>query len=127
MSQPEDSSKFFAFVDFETHEAAVAACTALHEKEIEGCKLYVDRAQTKTERQGILQRRFEQKCTNMAQSADGKNIYIKNLPSSVDEEGLKAAFAVCLCLLFRIVDNVITHNDPCSLEASCRHVERSQV
>lgn len=90
----EQSSKRFAFVDFESHEAALAACKALHEKEVEGCKLYVDRAQTKAERQNILQRRFEQKRTHMAQQMDGKNVYVKNLAPSVDEDSLKSAFAV---------------------------------
>lgn len=97
VSPDEESGKFFAFVNFESHEAAAAACDALHEKEVDGSKLYVDRAQTKAERQGILQRRHEQKRSQMAQLMEGKNVYVKNLAVSVDEEALKTAFLVCIC------------------------------
>lgn len=94
VSPDEEPGKYFAFVNFETHEAAAAACQGLHEKEVDGSKLYVDRAQTKAERQNILQRRHEQKRSHMAQQMEGKNVYVKNLAASVDEEGLKEAFAV---------------------------------
>ena len=54
------------------------------------------RAQTKAERQSILQRRYEQKRTQMAQQMEGKNVYVKNLAPAVDEDKLKAAFVVCI-------------------------------
>jgi polyadenylate-binding protein len=92
--QDESSGKYFAFVNFDSHEAAQAACKEMHDKELDGCKLYVDRAQTKAERQSILQRRYEQKRTQMAHQMEGKNVYVKNLAPVVDEEKLKAAFAV---------------------------------
>lgn len=106
-SPDEESAQYFAFVNFDKHEAAAAACKALHEKEIEGCKLYVDRAQTKAERQGILQRRHEQKRSQMAQLMEGKNLYVKNLAAAVDEESLQTAFSVCcvktpLCIVVDI-------------------------
>lgn len=94
MSPDEESGRYFAFVNFESHEAAAAACKALHEKEVEGGKLYVDRAQTKAERQGILQRRHEQKRSQMAQLMEGKNVYVKNLAASIDEAALETAFSV---------------------------------
>lgn len=93
-SADDQGSKCFAFVDYDSHESAVAACQALHEKEMEGCKLYVARAQTKAERQGILQRKFEQQRSQMSQQMEGKNVYVKNLAPSVDEEQLKTAFSV---------------------------------
>jgi RNA recognition motif-containing protein len=49
--QDQKTSKMFGFVNFETAEAAAAAKEAMHDKEIDGRKLFVDRAQTKTERQ----------------------------------------------------------------------------
>lgn len=101
VSPEEESGKFFAFVNFETHEAAAAACQGLHEKEVDGSKLYVDRAQTKAERQDILQRRHEQKRSQMAQLMEGKNVYVKNLATSVDEDSLKEAFSVCTAYIFQ--------------------------
>ena len=92
--QDDSSTKYFAFVNFDTHEAAQEAVKQMHEKELDGSKLYVDRAQTKAERQSILQRRYEQKRTQMAQQMEGKNVYVKNLAPAVDEDKLKAAFVV---------------------------------
>ena len=94
--QDDSSTKYFAFVNFDTHEAAQEAVKQMHEKELDGSKLYVDRAQTKAERQSILQRRYEQKRTQMAQQMEGKNVYVKNLAPAVDEDKLKAAFVVCI-------------------------------
>lgn len=90
----DESGKYFAFVNFDTHEAAQAAVKEMHEHELDGSKLYVDRAQTKAERQSILQRRYEQKRSQMAQQMEGKNVYVKNLAPTVDEDKLKAAFVV---------------------------------
>ena len=92
--QDDSTGKYFAFVNFDTHEAAQKAVKEMHEKELEGSKLYVNRAQTKAERQSILQRRYEQKRSQMAQQMEGKNVYVKNLAPAVDEDKLKAAFAV---------------------------------
>eukprot|EP00892_Ulva_mutabilis_P010582 jgi/Ulvmu1/7897/UM004_0129.1 len=87
-----ENSKLFAFVNFEKHKDAEAACKALHQKEVEGCKLYVDRAQTKAERHGILQSRYEKKRSQMAQQMEGKNVYVKNLSPTIDEDKLREAF-----------------------------------
>ena len=66
----------------------------MNDKEVEGSKLYVDRAQTRAERQLILQRRHEQKRSQMAQLMEDKNVYVKNLAANVDEENLRSAFSV---------------------------------
>ena len=67
----------------------------MHDKEIEGRKLFVSRAQTKAERSEFLKRRYEQRRTQLAQQWEGKNVYVKNLASEVDEAMLKDAFSVC--------------------------------
>ena len=95
--QDSKSDRPFGFVNYEDHEAAAAAKEALHEKEMEGRKLYVDRAQTKAERSDLLKRRYEQRRTAMAQELQGKNVYVKNLSSAIDEAALKEAFKVRLC------------------------------
>lgn len=90
------TGRYFGFVNFETAEAAAAAKDNLHEKEIDGHKLYVDRAQTKTERSDLLARRYEQRRNALAQQWEGKNVYVKNLSADIDEGALKEAFKVCL-------------------------------
>jgi RNA recognition motif-containing protein len=92
--QDQKTERNFGFVNFETAEAAGAAKEAMHDKEIEGRKLFVDRAQTKMERSDLLKRRYEQRRTALAQQWEGKNVYVKNLAAEVDEEMLKEAFKV---------------------------------
>jgi polyadenylate-binding protein len=90
--QDQKTERNFGFVNFETASAAAAAKDALHDKEIDGRKLFVDRAQTKAERQDLLKRRYEQKRSALAQEWEGKNVYVKNLSADTDESLLKEAF-----------------------------------
>eukprot|EP00892_Ulva_mutabilis_P010588 jgi/Ulvmu1/7901/UM004_0133.1 len=92
-SPDQDTGNCFVFVDFATHNAAAAACDALHEKYMDGRKLYVARAQTKEERQEVLQRRYEQDCFQAVQPTEGQNIYVKNLDPAIDERTLHSAFS----------------------------------
>ena len=92
--QDNKTDRYFGFVNFETAEAAVAAKEKLHDSELDGSKLFVDRAQTKAERSDMLKRRYEQKRSALAQEWEGKNVYVKNLSAEVDETMLKEAFAV---------------------------------
>lgn len=46
-------------MNFATHEEAANACDELNEKEVNGKKLYVGRAQKKSERKDELQRKYE--------------------------------------------------------------------
>lgn len=86
-------SKGFGFVNFVNHEAAQAACEALNEKEIsEGRKLYVGRAQKKSERMDELRRQFENLKMERNMKYQGVNLYVKNLDEQVDENRLKEEF-----------------------------------
>lgn len=86
------TDRFFGFINFETSEAAANAKNEMHDKEIDGHKLFVDRAQTKSERSDFLARRYEQRKNALAQQWEVKNVYVKNLATEVDEAMLKEAF-----------------------------------
>jgi polyadenylate-binding protein len=86
-------SKGFGFVNFVCHEAAQAACDALNEKELgEGRRLYVGRAQKKSERMDELRRQFENLKMERNMKYQGVNLYVKNLDEQVDENRLKEEF-----------------------------------
>lgn len=70
----------FGFVNFADTDAAAAAKDALHDKDLEGKKLFVDRAQKKGERENMLARRYEAARNERIQEYEGKNLYMKNLP-----------------------------------------------
>lgn len=86
-------SKGFGFVNFVEHTSAEKACEGLNEKDLgEGRKLYVGRAQTKSERLDDLRRQFEQLKVERNQKYQGVNLYVKNLDEQVDELRLKEEF-----------------------------------
>jgi len=93
LSKEDDgSSKGFGFVNFVSHEAAKKATDELNDKDFKGKKLYVGRAQKRTERDDELRRSHEEKrMENEAKSA-GVNLYIKNLDDEWDDERLRTEF-----------------------------------
>lgn len=79
MDMPALTRRRFGFVNFADHESATKAVEELNEKEVKGKKLYVGRAQKRSERDEELRRSHEEKrLENEAKSA-GVNLYIKNL------------------------------------------------
>jgi RNA recognition motif-containing protein len=79
LSTPFTKRSSFGFVNFVDHEAAKQACEALDDKEHNGRKLFVGRAQKRSERDEELKRTHEEKrMENEAKSA-GVNLYVKNL------------------------------------------------
>jgi polyadenylate-binding protein len=88
----ESKSKGFGFVNYENHECARLAVDALHEKEIRGKVLYVQRAQKKSEREDELRRQYESARQERLQKYQGNNVYIKNLDDEVDDENLRNEF-----------------------------------
>jgi len=108
----DNKGRKFAFVNFETTEQAKACVEAMHMKEmrtpeevekakeegkedevgIDGHpvgKLYVQRAQSKTERQTELREKFS---GSKEPKQAGVNLYVKNLDENTDEAGLRALF-----------------------------------
>eukprot|EP00931_Biecheleriopsis_adriatica_P027979 TRINITY_DN16735_c0_g3_i1.p1 TRINITY_DN16735_c0_g3~~TRINITY_DN16735_c0_g3_i1.p1 ORF type:complete len:643 (+),score=165.81 TRINITY_DN16735_c0_g3_i1:77-1930(+) len=104
----DDRGRKFAFVNFESPEHAKDCVDKLHLKDVrseedkakdEGkeevvgpdghpeSKIYVQRAQTKAERQAELRGKFSE-----GKTGGGVNLYIKNLDESMDDVALKELF-----------------------------------
>uniref|UniRef100_A0A1D1XDD1 Polyadenylate-binding protein n=1 Tax=Anthurium amnicola TaxID=1678845 RepID=A0A1D1XDD1_9ARAE len=88
------NSKGFGFVNFENHEQAAEAVTALHDSDFKGKKLFVSRAQKKHEREEELRRQYEQAKMEKLNKYQGVNLYIKNLEDDIDDEKLRQEFSV---------------------------------
>lgn len=93
MRDDKGASKGFGFINFTDHEAAVAAVEEMNNKEVEGKKLYVGRAQKKAERLVTLKDKFEKMKVERASKYQGVNVYVKNLDEAIDDETLKKEFS----------------------------------
>lgn len=87
-------SKGFAFVCFKDTRSAENCCQDMNEIELSnGRKLFVGRAQKKSERQAELRDKFERaKQERITRYQQGVNLYVKNLDDSIDDEKLRAEF-----------------------------------
>lgn len=117
-----NNSKGFGFVNFESPEDAERAVNQLHDSDYFGKKLFVSRAQKKSEREDELRRQHQQMdhynrvspvipntspVPSSARSATaaveapliapskhtGVNLYVKNLAEDVDDETLRREFS----------------------------------
>lgn len=88
----EGKSKGFGFVNFEEHEAAVKAVDELNDKEINGQKIYVGRAQKKRERIEELKKQYESTRLEKLSKYQGVNLFVKNLDDTITSEGLEEEF-----------------------------------
>eukprot|EP01012_Entosiphon_sulcatum_P003770 TRINITY_DN1131_c0_g1_i1.p1 TRINITY_DN1131_c0_g1~~TRINITY_DN1131_c0_g1_i1.p1 ORF type:complete len:587 (+),score=118.04 TRINITY_DN1131_c0_g1_i1:46-1806(+) len=87
----------FAFVDYVEHDSAAKAVAAAHGTSLPDFtdgdqKIYVQRAQKKSERMDELRKRFAQMKARRANDVAGSNVYIKNLDDSVTDKELREAF-----------------------------------
>ena len=89
----EGNSRGFGFVNYVNHESANAAVDEMNEKEINGRKLYVGRAQKKHEREEELRRQYEAARMEKASKYQGVNLYVKNLTDDVNDEKLRELFS----------------------------------
>lgn len=86
-----NNSKGFGFVNFESTEDAERAINQLHDSEYYGKKLFVSRAQKKSEREDELRRQHDR--VEKPAKYQGVNLYVKNLADDVTDEVLRAEFA----------------------------------
>eukprot|EP01026_Neomeris_dumetosa_P021947 TRINITY_DN19081_c0_g1_i4.p1 TRINITY_DN19081_c0_g1~~TRINITY_DN19081_c0_g1_i4.p1 ORF type:complete len:662 (-),score=148.38 TRINITY_DN19081_c0_g1_i4:356-2341(-) len=93
MKDEDGRSKGFGFVNYEQPEMAAKAVDELHEKEMEGQKVYVARAQKKSERELLLRRKFEEARQERVAKYQGLNLYVKNLADEIDDEALNKEFS----------------------------------
>jgi polyadenylate-binding protein len=87
----------FAFINYKTHEAAQQSVEESNETHVDGLceddqKLYVSRAQKKSEREEELKKQFAQRKAKRINEFSGHNLYVKNLDENVDDAGLRSAF-----------------------------------
>lgn len=92
MTDDEGKSRGFGFVNFDTHEEATAAIEGMHEQEVDGRKLYCARAQPKAERERVLRQQVEERRRQRIRDMEGRNVFVKNLADSVDDDGLRKLF-----------------------------------
>ncbi|KAJ6765469.1 RNA BINDING PROTEIN [Salix purpurea] len=88
-------SKGFGFVNFEHSNDAKRAEESIHGTQLESKAIYVARAQTKAERQGILSAQFEQRRKERLQKYKGLNVYVKQIDENVDDSQLNDYFSQC--------------------------------
>lgn len=87
-------SKGFGFVNFENPENAEKAVHQLNDQEYRGKKLFVSRAQKKSEREDELRRQHAYQIpVEKPVKYQGVNLYVKNLADNVDDEMLREEFA----------------------------------
>lgn len=93
MTDADGKSKGFGFVAYRRPEEAEQAVKEMNDFELpSGKKLFVCRAQKKTERSAELKRRHEQQKTERMQRYQGANLYVKNLDDTVDDDVLRQNF-----------------------------------
>ncbi|XP_010505212.1 PREDICTED: polyadenylate-binding protein 7-like isoform X1 [Camelina sativa] len=87
--------KGYAFVNFENPEDARCAAETMNGTQYGSKKLYVGRAQKKSEREQLLKEQFEEKRKEQKTTAKVSNIYVKNINVDVTEEELRKHFSQC--------------------------------
>ncbi|KAL1935826.1 hypothetical protein VTP01DRAFT_4966 [Rhizomucor pusillus] len=85
--------KGFGFVNFQNHEDARRAVEEMHDTDYFGKKLYVSRAQKKTEREQELRKQYEEARIEKLNKYQGVNLFIKNLDDDIDDERLRQEFS----------------------------------
>jgi len=93
MKDENGHSRGFGFINFSTHEGAINACDELNESEFKGKKLYVGRAQKKSERKEELQRKYELLKQERLNKYQGVNLFVKNLDDTIDDEKFRSEFS----------------------------------
>lgn len=94
MTDADGKSKGFGFVAYEKAEDAEKAVQEMNDYVLPNTdrKLYVGRAQKKSERTAELRRRYEQQKVERMQRYQGVNLYVKNIDDTIDDQKLRDNF-----------------------------------
>lgn len=87
------SSKEFGFINYADHASALLAVDDMNEKDFKSKKLFVGRAQKKSERRAKLKEYFQKLKQEKVNKYKGLNLYVKNLDDSIDDERLRQEFS----------------------------------
>lgn len=87
-----NKSKGFGFVNYVSHDGAQAAVDAMNDTDYNGRRIFVGRAQKKSERIEELRRQFEAMKMERLSKFHGVNLYVKNLDENVAEDQLRMEF-----------------------------------
>ncbi|XVF29887.1 hypothetical protein REPUB_Repub16aG0009200 [Reevesia pubescens] len=93
MKDQNGKSRCFAFVNFQSTDAAAAAVENLNGGKYDEKVWFVGRAQRKAEREAELKAKFEQERISRYEKLQAANLYLKNLDDSIDTEKLKELFS----------------------------------
>lgn len=86
------ASKGFGFVNFDNHEDARKAVDELNDSDLKGKKLFVARAQKKSEREDELRKSYEASRQEKMTKFAGVNLYVKNIDDEWDDDRLRSEF-----------------------------------
>lgn len=84
--------KGFGFVNYEKHEDAKKAVEETNDKDFKEKKLFVSRAQKRSERDEELRRNHEAARMEQESKNQGVNLYVKNINDDWDDDRLRAEF-----------------------------------
>ncbi|EOA36497.1 hypothetical protein CARUB_v10011165mg [Capsella rubella] len=93
MKDGEGKSRRFGFVNFEKADDAVSAIEKMNGTIVDEKKLYVGRAQRKTNRVEDLKAKFKEEKLRQVSTSPGLNLYVKNLEDCVDNKMLQELFS----------------------------------
>lgn len=85
-------NKGFGFVNYENHEDARKAVDELNDSDFKSKKLFVSRAQKRSERDEELRRNHEAARMEQESKNQGVNLYVKNINDDWDDDRLRAEF-----------------------------------
>jgi len=90
MKDVEGKSKGFAFINFDSMDAARQAVEEMNGYEFKGKAMYVGRAQKKSERSAELKEKFDKIKQERINKYTGVNLYVKNLDENLEDAAFKA-------------------------------------
>ncbi|KAI9019170.1 hypothetical protein CLU79DRAFT_846894 [Phycomyces nitens] len=85
-------SKGYGFINYENHEDAERAVQEMHDTIYLNKRLFVCRAQKKSERKDELLKQHEQARLDKLAKYQGVNLYVKNLCDDIDDDVLREEF-----------------------------------